>query len=156
DAYGDAATCRSCAAPGSSRRRRRGWSDGHIHRQFLLSLADVYPHIALRSPGLGSDLQILRRERIVRRAESSHSFIAATTPSALLDAESVNRDSARFRRDDQVEREGAILLTAFDDVARLNKDVLVRAVLDGQSVHVAGLAHDYKFALHRLLQGQRC
>src|SRR5262245_62913400 len=98
----------------------------HIFRQFLLGLADVRPHLALRSSGFGRDLQILCLEGIVRLAESRHGLVAAAAPSALLDAKGVNRDSAGFRRDDQVEREDAILLSALDDVAALNKDVMVR------------------------------
>src|SRR5262249_60209170 len=77
---------------------------------------------------------------------------AASGPAALLYAKRGDRQRPRMRRDDQADREHAVLAPAFDDIAGLDEDVAVARIFHLELVHVAGLAHLGAAARQRLLQ----
>ena len=83
------------------------------------------------------------------------SSLPARRPPAVLDAERRDRHFAGTRRQQQIDRQHAVLLPALHDVAGLNVDLVLAAILHRQRVDAAGLV-DFDGALgQRLLQGQR-
>src|SRR5437870_2174088 len=73
----------------------------------------------------------------------------------MLHAKSRDRHLAGMGRHDQVDAQEPVLLSAFDDLARLDKDFFVGGqILDGELVDVARLVDDDLLLLQSLLQGQ--
>src|ERR1700684_2068699 len=82
-------------------------------------------------------------------------FIAARRPPAGLDAERRDRHLARSRRQQQIDRQHAVLLAALHDIAGLNIDLVLAGILHRQFIDAAGLADLDDPLGQRLLQGQR-
>src|SRR5206468_1794277 len=110
--------------------------------QLRLRLFDLLPDLPLRFGAARRELQILRRRAVGRGRELRRGFRAALRPATVLDAEGGDGDAPRMRGHDQIDGEHTILLAALDDVARLDEDLVVGDVLDGEFVDVPRLVND--------------
>ena len=66
----------------------------------------------------------------------------------MLDTKRRDRNHARVRRQNQVDYQHSILLTAFNDVARLHVNLLTRNVFDRELIYFSRFAHN-DFLLHQ-------
>src|SRR5262249_28723475 len=99
-------------------------------------------------------LQAVAGEDVAVVAERLRILAAALRPAPLLDAERPDGDPPGLRLDQHVQRDGAVLLAALDDVAGLDEDLLAGDVLDGEFVDVLRLVDDALLLLERLVEGQ--
>src|SRR5262249_16257131 len=111
--------------PTSDSRAQSGLCTRHLGPYLLLIL--LFPD---------GDLQRLGRNHHVRCIELLYIFVPALGPSALLHAERRDREFAGIWRQYHVLTYHSILLAAFDDITRLDIDLLVGSVFNRPLLHL--------------------
>ena len=104
---------------------------------------------------LHRELRLGRRHRRSGTVELLAVLIAARRPTAVFDTERRDRYQPRMRRQQQVDRQHAVLAAAFHDVAGLDEHLVNADILHCQFVDAAGLANLDASLGHGFLQGER-